>query len=36
LEENVKKIEEELDRLTEKDREVELLQTILGCGPVCA
>lgn len=36
LEENVKLIETEIDKLTEKDHVVELLQTIPGCGPVTA
>jgi transposase len=36
LEESVKGIEAELDKLTEGDRMVELLQTIPGCGPISA
>ncbi len=36
LEENVKIVERELAALTEKDRAVELLRTIPGCGPVTA
>jgi transposase len=36
LEENVKAIEGQLRTLTEGDRMVELLQTIPGCGEVCA
>jgi transposase len=36
LEDNVKIVERELAALTEKDRVVELLRTIPGCGPVTA
>ena len=36
LEENVKLIEQEIGKLAEGDRVVELLQTIPGCGPVTA
>lgn len=36
LEENVKLVEEEIATLTEKDRTVELLRTIPGCGSVTA
>jgi transposase len=36
LDANVKKIEKQLRELTEKDRMVELLMTIPGCGEICA
>jgi len=36
LEQQVKKIEAELERLTTEDRVVELLKTIPGCGPITA
>lgn len=36
LEKQVKKIEEELERLAEGDRAVELLQTVPGCGRITA
>lgn len=36
LDESVKRIEDELERLTEGDRVVELLQTIPGCGRIGA
>lgn len=36
LEENVKNMEKELERLTESDKTVDLLLTIPGCGPITA